>query len=39
MNDIYIRDLRLEISALYMVPGPGPTVKEIAIVYFLRKIH
>ncbi len=33
MNDIYIRDLRLEIGALYMVPGLGPTMRENAIVY------
>ena len=33
MNDLYIRDLQLEIGALYKVPSSGPTSVENAIVY------
>lgn len=33
-NGIHIRNLRLEIGALYMVPSPGATSWEHAIVYF-----
>lgn len=38
-NDKYICDPPLEIGALYMVRGLGPTMRENASVFFLPKIH